>query len=369
MTRSAAFFLILLRLAIGWHFLVEGFQKIPSEQLTALGLPTNNKPFSSAGYFREAPGPLGDAVRNYAGDPDQEALSRLTLEAIPTGRDPATYGPALRVPKGLKADWDAYLKQFAAHYGLDEQQKKAAEAALDQAAAKAVAMLTYAPDPDPAKRDKDPNHAEFTSEQTRTYVSGDVKRRMTVAERVAEYRQKLDDLSESSGKKLWLFGKDVEGARLRTAKAEVASLRAGLLADLDKQTQAYKDAVAKTLTDEQQKKEVPKPEKEKTLVGYLDVATPWMLTGVGAFLLLGLFSRLGAFVGAGFLLMTYLAVPAWPWLPAAGPTEGNYLFVNKNLVEMLALCVLMCVPTGRWFGLDAILHVFGRLFFGDKTKA
>src|SRR5262245_28576711 len=167
MTRSAAFLLILLRLAIGWHFLVEGFQKIPSEQLSLFGLYVNHKPFSSAGYFREAPGPLGDTIRKYAGDPDAEALSRLTVQPVPDGRDPAAYAPKLRVPPGLKADWEAYLKAFAAHYELDGQQQKAADAALDQATAKVVALLTYVPDDEAAKREKDPHYNEFTSEQTR----------------------------------------------------------------------------------------------------------------------------------------------------------------------------------------------------------
>lgn len=368
MTRPAAFFLILLRLAIGWHFLVEGFQKIPSEQLTALGLPTNNKTFSSSGYFREAPGPLGATIRQVAGDPDSDALARLVLQPIPTGRDVAAYPPQLRVPSGLKADWEAYLKRFSSHYGLDEKQQKAAEAALDQAAAKVVALLTYVPSSDPAVRDADPHYATLTTEQTRTYVSGEVKRRMALGERVAEYQKKVDDLRDTTEHKLWLFGKDVEGARLRAAKGEVASLRAGLLADMDKETQAFKDNLDKLLTEDQKQSGSLPTVRERDLIGLIDLVTPWMLTGVGACLLLGLFSRLGAFVGLTFLLMTYLAVPAFPWLPAPPAAEGNYLFVNKNVIEMLALAALMFLPTGRWFGVDALLGFFGRLLFGRRTE-
>ena len=53
--------------------------------------------------------------------------------------------------------------------------------------------------------------------------------------------------------------------------------------------------------------------------------------------------------------MTYLAVPALPWLPTGPPGEGNYLFVNKNVIEMLALFALAGIPTGRWFGVDALV--------------
>ncbi|MFO0881744.1 MAG: DoxX family protein [Gemmataceae bacterium] len=378
MTRPAAFFLILLRLAIGWHFLVEGFQKIPSEQLAALGLFTNNKNFSSAGYFREAPGPLGSVVRQVAGDADSDALARMTLQPVPGGRDLASYPPQLRVPAGLKADWEAYLQAFTRHYDLDEKQQKAGQAALEQTAARVVALLTYVPDADPEKRDKDPHYADYTTEQTRNYPSGEVKRRMTLGERIAEYQKKLDELRDVNDRKMWVFGKDVEGARLRAAKGELTAWRAGILADLDKETQAFKDVLDKQLTSAQ--KEVgPLPTgpardvkgllAQRDLIGLIDLATPWMLAGAGASLLLGLFTRLGAFVAMMFLLMTYLAVPAFPWLPAPPAAEGSYLFVNKNVIEMLALAALMFLPTGRWFGADAILSAFYRLLFGRRPAA
>jgi uncharacterized membrane protein YphA (DoxX/SURF4 family) len=356
MTRPAAFFLVFLRLAIGWHFLVEGFQKLPSEQLTALGLPTNNKPFSSSVYFREATGPLGDAIRRTAGDPDDEALARLEVQPIPPGQDPATYKPQLRVPPGLKKDWRAYLERFKSFYGLDAGQQERADVLLEQAEARVVGFLTYVPDADTAKREKDPHYEGYTSEQTRAYPSGEVKRRMTMGERIADYKAKLAELRDTTGHKLWLFGRDVEGARLRSAKAEVASLRAGLLSDLDKQTQAYKESLDKLLTPQQKTLGAPAAAKDRGIVDVIDLITPWALTGIGACLLVGLFTRLAAFLGGMFLLMTYLAVPALPWLPAAPISEGSYLFVNKNVIEMLALFALVCLPTGRWFGADGLLY-------------
>ncbi|MFM7150325.1 MAG: DoxX family protein [Gemmataceae bacterium] len=369
MTRSAVFFLILLRLAIGWHFLVEGALKIPSRYYVQAGLEApSGKSFSSAGYFREAAGPLGSVLRGFSGDSDQETLSRLTIEPIPAGRDPVSFPPQDQVPKSLKADWNAYLQRFASEYRLDPAQVKAAEALLDQAAARFVALLRYVPESEPARRDADPHFATFTTEQTRTYPSGEVKRRMTLGERVDEYRSKVQALQDTTDRKMWLFGKDVEGARLRTAKAEVSQLRSGLQADLDKQTKEFQDSLDKLLTPGQKEQGPMTERKDLSPIGWIDLITPWLLAGVGVCLLLGLFSRLAAFLGAGFLLMTYLAVPAFPWLPAPAQSEGTYLFVNKNVVEMLALCVFMCVPTGRWFGLDSILHVFRRLIFGTPKN-
>ena len=54
--------------------------------------------------------------------------------------------------------------------------------------------------------------------------------------------------------------------------------------------------------------------------------------------------------GALLLLSFYLSMPPFPWLPENLRAEGHYLFVNKNLIEMLALLALATVPSGRWVG-------------------
>ena len=406
MVRWTIFFLILLRLAIGWHFLVEGWYKVQSTYL--VGETATSKPFSSAGYFREAPGPLGKAVRRYEGDPDDLALARLVVPSLSPDEDPATAKPHDRVPVGLAKDWDDYVARFTRHYELSEEQAKQAKEKLRQAKSAIVGWLIYLPPDDLSLRDKDTRFASMTTEQTRTFSTGEVKRRMSMAERVGEYRLKLFELRDASGNKLRAFGKDVEGAKLRTMKAEVTRLRAGLMADLDKETKKLEGdlnriltkgyypvlagnlvgsrsesiltsvAVAGCVTGElaggdgdgqppgAQFEKVPMATVvPKHLVDYVDKVTPWMLCAIGAMLLIGLFTRLGAFSGAIFLLMTYLAVPALPWLPSGGPAEGNYLFVNKNVIEMLALFALAGIPTGRWFGIDALLY---RIWTGGRGK-
>jgi len=59
--------------------------------------------------------------------------------------------------------------------------------------------------------------------------------------------------------------------------------------------------------------------------------------------------------GIGFLAMTDFTIPPFPWLPVPPLNEGNYVFVNKNLVEMFAMMVLVTTNSGRWFGLDGLL--------------
>ena len=87
----------------------------------------------------------------------------------------------------------------------------------------------------------------------------------------------------------------------------------------------------------------------------LDRVTMWFLVVIGTFIIAGLFTRLSCVLAAGFLVMTYLAHPAFPWYPLPPNTEGNPLFVNKNVIEALALLALAMYPTGRWLGLDAIV--------------
>lgn len=105
----AAFLLILLRIAIGWHFLYEGVYKIETLK--------TNEPFSSEGYLRNATGPLAERFFRPM-VPDVYGFDRLDLDK-------------------LTAHWDAELARFAGHFKLDDAQKAEAAKALDQAKGKA----------------------------------------------------------------------------------------------------------------------------------------------------------------------------------------------------------------------------------------
>ena len=95
--------------------------------------------------------------------------------------------------------------------------------------------------------------------------------------------------------------------------------------------------------------------KSWTLIDYIDWSTRWFLLVVGGLLMIGLFTRLSCFAAAGFLLLTILTQPSLPWIPAAPMNEGSYLFVNKNVIEMVALLALMTTRCGQWAGLDSIV--------------
>ena len=92
------------------------------------------------------------------------------------------------------------------------------------------------------------------------------------------------------------------------------------------------------------------------LLANADLITMWGLTLVGLLLILGLFTRLASLGGIGFLVMFYLCNPPFVGYFYSIPTEGSYLVVNKNLVELCALIVILVTGSGRFAGLDRILH-------------
>jgi thiosulfate dehydrogenase [quinone] large subunit len=100
---------------------------------------------------------------------------------------------------------------------------------------------------------------------------------------------------------------------------------------------------------------------EPNMLAGADTVTMWGLTLVGLFLILGLLTRLASLGGIGFILMFYLCNPPFVGYFYSIPTEGSYLIVNKNLVELGALVVILVTGSGRFAGLDRIVNgVIGR---------
>jgi thiosulfate dehydrogenase [quinone] large subunit len=87
-----------------------------------------------------------------------------------------------------------------------------------------------------------------------------------------------------------------------------------------------------------------------------NLITMYGLTIVGVLLILGLFTRLAATGGIAFILLFYLCNPPFVGYFYAIPTEGTYLIVNKNLVELCALAVILLTRSGLAAGLDRIVH-------------
>jgi thiosulfate dehydrogenase (quinone) large subunit len=88
------------------------------------------------------------------------------------------------------------------------------------------------------------------------------------------------------------------------------------------------------------------------VVNFLNI---WGLILIGLALILGLFTRFSAISGMVLISLYYLSNPPMPGLHYSIPVEGNYLIVNKNLIEISALFVIFIIPTGKFVGLDRII--------------
>ncbi len=91
-----------------------------------------------------------------------------------------------------------------------------------------------------------------------------------------------------------------------------------------------------------------------SVLAFVDIANVWGLILIGLGLILGIFTRWATIGGIILLLFYYLSHPALIDVNYALPSEGSYLFVNKNLIEMAALCVLLVFPTSKVIGLDRL---------------
>jgi thiosulfate dehydrogenase [quinone] large subunit len=87
-----------------------------------------------------------------------------------------------------------------------------------------------------------------------------------------------------------------------------------------------------------------------------NLITMYGLTIVGVLLILGLFTRLAAIGGIAFILLFYLCNPPFVGYFYTIPTEGTYLIVNKNLVELGGLAVILLTRSGLVAGIDRIVH-------------
>jgi uncharacterized membrane protein YphA (DoxX/SURF4 family) len=327
-TGLACFFLIALRLAIGWHFLVEGVHKIQTHRL---GQTATNTPWTGAGFFREGIGPAAPYFREILHLDDHDAVGRLKADNHV-------------LPTPVNAEWDDYLHRFTSHYLLDEAQKTDAATRLAEAKKKTAEWLA----------------GDFPTDVKKQVVWGTETVQETVPYRLAEYKAKSRDLADALSRRLPAFNSDVEKVRLRTLKSDAGRILTDLLNDLDARTADMKKSLDEVLSPKQKALGPVPATSARTPIEWLDQATMWGHAVLGACLLLGLFSRLASFLLALFLLGVTLVAPALPYAPTPPGSVGFYLYVNLYVIEMIALFALAFLPTGRWFGLDALLSYFVR---------
>ncbi|MDA0283593.1 MAG: DoxX family protein [Planctomycetota bacterium] len=382
----ALILVVVLRMAIGWQLLYEGLWKIDT-----LSTP---KPWSAVGYLKNAQGPLRGLFRNMSGDPDD--LGWLDYDAT-------------------AADWDDWIARFRSHYQLDEKQAASLHRIVEGSYSVVnkrnvyVEALDKLPDgiTDLNKSSRVSSRVFwFDAKAKRIYVDAhehlkpdeleklqavvegrddpDAKKYLTAVQSVYDRQKKgigfkekllgtLKGNPELVGNDDWQqVGKlqqykdrltryenalvkadqDFEWDHLQHNWDELQTLRAELSGPIKALDAELKDKARSLLTLNQMALG-PVPGRW-TQLEIADQMTIAGLTIFGAMLLLGLGTRIAAVGAAVMLFNFYMAMPPWPGVPAAPGPEHSYV-INKNLIEVIALFGIALMPTGSWFGVDALL--------------
>ncbi|MBK9390103.1 MAG: DoxX family protein [Bacteroidetes bacterium] len=88
------------------------------------------------------------------------------------------------------------------------------------------------------------------------------------------------------------------------------------------------------------------------ILAFADFAVIWGLIIIGLALFVGFFDRIISIAGMALLGLFWLANPPLTGMDFGLPHEGNYLIVDKNLVELFGLLVISLFPTGRLMGIE-----------------
>ena len=92
-----------------------------------------------------------------------------------------------------------------------------------------------------------------------------------------------------------------------------------------------------------------------SLLNIMDFLNVWGLLLIGAGLIVGLFTRIAGIAGIVLLGFYYISHPPLIGASYSIPSEGTYLWINKNLIELFALWVILLFPTWKLIGLDRFL--------------
>ena len=91
------------------------------------------------------------------------------------------------------------------------------------------------------------------------------------------------------------------------------------------------------------------------VMSIVDFINIYGLIVIGLFLILGLFTRIAGLGAIALLSLYYLSHPPLIVANYMLPTEGSYLWVDKNLIMLFAIVVLLLFPTSKRIGLDRLI--------------
>ena len=90
----------------------------------------------------------------------------------------------------------------------------------------------------------------------------------------------------------------------------------------------------------------------------VDLINEWGLLLIGLGLICGAFSNIASICGILLLTLYSLSHPFFVGVQYIMPVDGNYLWIDRNMVEMAALLVLIIFPTSHIIGLDRFIKKY-----------
>ncbi len=307
--------LVVLRLSIGWHFFQEGATKQRGPEA-----------FSSAGFLRQAKGPLAERFHRVADDCHQwpRWLAQPRAETRPPADSTSADLPDLPYAawaKQIQQDWRGQLTRTIAAGPLDgEQQARAAE----------VFGLHL--------------------EQLQGFLEEN-------AADIASYRHELFRLAEWKSEPT--TGQlPYHDQRIAQKRAELQARPAPWIAAVKEMDRQY-EADLWALLQAGQKQAAESVFYPTTILDTVNKVVPYWDLAVGACLIVGLFTRLAAL--AGSLLLAGVIATQPPWVPDAQP-------VYYQWIEMIGLLTLATTAVGRWGGLDFFVHSLWKRCCGTKEN-
>jgi len=333
--------LVFLRLCIGGHFFSEGIKKVEVDS----GRGVRTVTFSSEGFLRQAKGPLANFYHSKApSTSDWQRLLAVPQETTPADLEELTnwvtryvavrrrqlekqeegnpefpdFAPYAAWAEQIKEDWAKVKQHFTSLSKLTDEQRERAVDVLEQRELDLSDLLAES-----ALDMQEYQHELWRLEKAQ--AEGGADEIPFRQERIAT--QGMETTREPLK---WVAG--------------VRSLRDSLAADL---TGLLTEDQRRTKLRSQADRAVSDP--QVNALARMDVLITCLITGIGACLLMGLFTRVAALAGAAFLLSVMATQP--PWVPGA-----NTMYFYYQLVEFAALLLLAATAAGRYAGLDFIIH-------------
>lgn len=339
--------LMLLRIAVGFHFFKEGTNKLKSGT------------FDAKYFLASAKGPLAPYFKSMLDDPD----GRIKLCIAKPGDSDFADGVELN-PEFTFLIWDNFVDEVSSYYGFGSPELEQEIAERRERLAKQITEAresgSATVDTDDLERQREIDERSILAlrQQPRQAEAIFSDHKQQLVEFLDQYETDLISHFSTSDR-LRGFAKDGQSREqvaiyvesLRDQVDTIRSDRQKQLSQWSAEVVGIWDSLEDQLNSLAVDKQAELPhypihrpfDQENSKIKVINKVIPWFDTIVGVLLIVGLFSRLAA--GAAGLFLASVIATQPPFIPG---TEPTYLYA----IELAACLVIVATCAGRMGGLD-----------------